>query len=48
MLMSSHRIAPAKQPIRAAVFAAALVVAGCFTAAFTFAEQPANAESQVR
>ena len=32
-----------RHPLRAAVFAAALAVAGCFTAAFTFADDPSPA-----
>ena len=32
-----------RQPLRVAVIAAALAVAGCFSAAFTFADQPAQA-----
>ena len=32
-----------RHPLRLAVLAAALGVAGCFTAAFTFADQPAQA-----
>ena len=32
-----------RQSLRFAVLAAALGVAGCFTAAFTFADQPAHA-----
>lgn len=31
------------QPVRVAVLAAAMAVVGCFTAAFTFADQPAQA-----
>lgn len=40
--------ARSRNPVRAAVFAAALAVAGCFTAAFTFAEQPAQAAITAR
>ncbi|MBX7494977.1 hypothetical protein K3172_03790 [Qipengyuania sp. 6B39] len=32
-----------RQPVRVAVIAAAMAVVGCFTAAFTFADQPARA-----
>lgn len=32
-----------RHPLRAAVFAASLAVAGCFTAAFTFADEPVPA-----
>ena len=35
---------PTKRPIRGAVIAAMVVVAACFTAAFTFADGPATAE----
>ncbi|WP_341710839.1 hypothetical protein [Erythrobacter sp.] len=43
--MTSHHDAGgrSRHPVRAAVLAAALAVAGCFTAAFTFADQPAAA-----
>jgi hypothetical protein len=39
-----------RRPLRIAVIAAALGVAGCFTAAFTFADGPAQASetSQTR
>jgi len=40
--MTSHLDAGARSrhSVRAAVLAAALAIAGCFTAAFTFADQP--------
>ncbi|WP_370031814.1 hypothetical protein [Qipengyuania mesophila] len=42
--MVSHKARTrSHQSLRLAVLAAALGVAGCFTAAFTFADQPAQA-----
>lgn len=48
MSSHSHARSRAQNPVRLAVMAATLAVIGCFSAAFTFAEQPAIAAEAAR